>query len=89
METKTRTAAEIIEAPQVGDKLRCVKFAGEDGRTFIQTVNIVKVGMSGAVTFTVTQYTFVNGHESTYVRTMPRRTRDRWLATNFTGYEAA
>ena len=87
--TKTRTAAEIIEAPHAGDTLRNVKYACENGNTFVQTIEVVKVGTNGAVTFTITQYTVANGYESTFVQNMPRRNRDRWLATNFTGYEAA
>ena len=88
-QTQTRTVAEMIEAPQVGDTLRNVKYVRANGNTFVQTVEVVKVGKTGAVTFTMTQYTVANGYETTFVQNMPRRNRARWLATNFTGYEAA
>lgn len=88
METKTRTAAEIIETPQVGDKLRKV-IAQKETFTHICTVEVVKIGTHGAVTYTLSRYTNNNGHEYTQVSELPRRNRARWLATNFTGYEAA
>lgn len=83
-----RTTAQIIENPQVGDKLRKV-IAQKDTHTHICTVEIVKVGASGAVTYTLSRYTNNNGYEYTQVNEMPRQNRNRWLATNFTGYEAA